>query len=54
VNTTLIQIRPGLVLAPDELLERLDDAEVARIVEERWPPLFEPDVAEEEHGPASA
>jgi hypothetical protein len=54
VNTTLIQVRPRLVLAADELLAFADDPDVQRIVEERWPPLFEPDVAEEEHGPASA
>ncbi len=53
MSTTLIHVRPGLVLAPDELLDHADDPDVARIVEERWPPLFEPEVEfEEEAGQA--
>jgi hypothetical protein len=54
MNTTLIYVRPGLVLAADELLDFADDPDVAHIVEEWWPPLFEPEVAEGEHGSASA
>jgi len=44
VNTTLIRVRDGLVLAPDELPLHADDPDVAAILARDWPRLFEPEV----------
>ena len=39
----LITIRPGLVLAPEELPEHVADPAVRAILETGWPPLFDSD-----------